>query len=97
MDHTIFVLRQRMVTGAFIVLTGENGKEHPGVYIRDLDPLFNPADNSDLSMEIGPSAVARKLTFPWGWDGRLGSPYLRRTILPPFTISLFGGSGKLEQ
>jgi diguanylate cyclase (GGDEF)-like protein len=71
-DHTIFVLRQRMVTGAFIVLTGENGKEHPGVYIRDLDPLFNPADNSDLSMEIGPSAVARKadISLGMGWSPR---------------------------
>jgi len=66
---TIFTLRQRMVTGAFIVLATESGNEYPGVYLRDSDPLFNPADNSDLSMEVGPSAVARKadIALGMGW------------------------------
>lgn len=68
----IFAIRQRMVTGAFIVLMTENGKQHPGVYIRDSDPLFNPNDNSDLSIEVGPSTVARKaeISLGMGWEPR---------------------------
>lgn len=66
---TIFALRQLMVTGAFVVLAQENGNEYPGLYIKDSDPLFNPTDNSDLSMEVGPSAVAKKagIALGIGW------------------------------
>ncbi|MDD3839430.1 MAG: EAL domain-containing protein, partial [Clostridia bacterium] len=75
-EDAIFVIRQRMVTGAFIVLNGENGEQCPGIYIRDLDPLFNPNDNSDLIMEIGPSAVARKAGICLG-----------RSWMPQFILS----------
>ncbi len=50
----------------------ENEGRHPGVYIRDSDPLFNPSDNSDLSMEVGPSTAARKagISLGIGWGPR---------------------------
>ncbi len=68
-DEIVFTVRQSAVTGAFIVLDGENKENYPGIYIRDSDPLFNPSDNSDLSMEIGPSAAARKskIALGMGW------------------------------
>lgn len=65
-DDTIFALRQHMVTGIFIVLKGEHGEEYPGIYIRDLDPLFNSNDNSDIFMERGPSSIARRTNISLG-------------------------------
>ena len=65
-DHTISVLRQNTVTGAFIVFTQNNGDEYSGIYVRDLDPLLNPNDNSDIIMERGPSDVALKANISLG-------------------------------
>ena len=61
---TIFTLRQRMVTGAFIVLATESGNEYPGVYLRDSDPLFNPADNSDLAWKLALRRLQERLILP---------------------------------
>ncbi|NLI60306.1 MAG: EAL domain-containing protein [Clostridiales bacterium] len=65
-DHAISVLRQNTVTGAFIVFTQNNGDEYSGIYVRDLDPLLNPNDNSDIIMERGPSDVALKANISLG-------------------------------
>lgn len=71
-DKVVFTIRQCMVTGAFVVLNNENEGRYPGVYIRDSDPLFNPSDNSDLSMEVGHSTAARKagISLGIGWVPR---------------------------
>ena len=67
-DYTVAALRQHMVTGIFIVLQGEDEIRYPGIYFRDLDPLFNPNDNSDISMEKGPSSIAKSSGISLGRD-----------------------------
>ena len=67
-DYTVAALRQHMVTGIFIVLQGKNEIRYPGIYFRDLDPLFNPNDNSDISMEKGPSSIAKTSGISLGRD-----------------------------
>ena len=62
--RTVLFLRQRGVTGVFVMLEKEGSQE--GIYIRDLDPLFNPSDNSDLIMERGPIGAARVIDAPLG-------------------------------
>lgn len=54
-------LRQRMVTGVFVIFEGGNLLDHEGVYIRDLDPLFSSPDNSDLLMEVGAANIAKEI------------------------------------
>lgn len=66
MDDTISALRRQMVTGVFVVLKADSNERYPGLYIRDMDPLFNPYDNSDISIEIGPSSVAKKNNISLG-------------------------------
>lgn len=68
-NDLIYLLRKNSVTGAFIILSDKNIKDNPvdsngeisrtGLYIRDLDPKFNPNDNSDLLIERGSSDIAR--------------------------------------
>lgn len=74
-DKVIFTIRQCAVTGAFIVLDDESEGRYSGIYIRDPDPLFNPSNTSDLSMEIGPQAAARK------YDIALGAGWTPKFIL----------------
>ena len=62
-EQMIFALRQQMTTGIFIILEGRTGQSHTGLYIRDLDPLFNPTDYSDLFIQRGPSRIARHLNI----------------------------------
>lgn len=61
-DGTVAALRQGGVTEIFIILEGE--KNHEGIYLRDLDPTFNPADNSDILIERGSIEIAQKLGVP---------------------------------
>lgn len=58
-EHTIFYLRQTDATEIFVILDGEN--RHEGMYLRDLDPLFNSIDNSDVLMERGSMDIAQKM------------------------------------
>ncbi|VHR83929.1 signaling protein [Clostridioides difficile] len=68
-NDLIYLLRKNSVTGAFIILNDKNINDKPidskgeisrtGLYIRDLDPKFNPNDNSDLLIERGSSDIAR--------------------------------------
>ncbi|CZR96119.1 MULTISPECIES: EAL domain-containing protein [Clostridioides] len=65
----IYLLRKNSVTGSFIILSNKNIENDSmnnkgevsktGLYIRDLDPKFNPNDNSDLLIERGSSDIAR--------------------------------------
>lgn len=68
-ENLIYLLRKNSVTGSFIILSNKdiednsvNSKDEisrTGLYIRDLDPKFNPNDNSDLLIERGSSDIAR--------------------------------------
>lgn len=60
-DNAVVILRQRLVTGAFVVLEGDGDDQRKGIYIRDLDPSFNPTNNSDILMERGSMDIAKKL------------------------------------
>lgn len=74
----IYMLRKNSVNGAFIILENDplqpaEDNSHPALYIRDLDPISNSLDNSDLLIETAPTAVARNLKIPmdsW-WSPRL--------------------------
>ncbi len=64
-EDLIYCLRKNSVTGAFIVLNSKTDASDSsiksGIYIRDLNPLSNPNDNSDILLEIGSSKIAKKL------------------------------------
>ena len=52
----IALMRRNTVTGVFLVFEGPlndraEEKEKSGIYLRDLDPINNPYDNSDLLMD----------------------------------------------
>lgn len=62
----IALMRRNTVTGVFLVFEGPlndraEEKEKSGIYLRDLDPINNPYDNSDLLMERSPTDVAQSL------------------------------------
>ena len=69
----VYLLRKNSVTGAFIILGGqdESGipqagqvQEKAGIYLRDMDPESNPGDVSDLLAERAPSLVTKALGVP---------------------------------
>ena len=75
----IALMRRNTVTGVFLVFEGPQGKlngseetEKSGIYLRDLDPINNPYDNSDLLMERSPTDVAQSLDIAMdvGWSPR---------------------------
>ncbi|MBC3515958.1 EAL domain-containing protein [Neobittarella massiliensis] len=64
----LYLLRLNAVTGAFVVLgqptTAQLEAETlslPGLYVRDLDPSTNNANNSDLLLERCPIALSKEL------------------------------------
>ncbi len=75
----IALMRRNTVTGVFLVFEGPQGElngseetEKSGIYLRDLDPINNPYDNSDLLMERSPTDVAQSLDIAMdvGWSPR---------------------------
>lgn len=80
MEELISLIRQNMVTGAFVVLnTKDLSKEEesrgyqnkPGIYIRDYDPVAAPSENNtDLLAERMPSALVKKwkIGMDTGWN-----------------------------
>lgn len=77
-QNLIYLIRKNFVTGAFIILTGNdtNYELEPGqsvqktsLYIRDSDPGSDVVDNSDLSLERAPVDVtkATNVTMATGW------------------------------
>ncbi|MCH1942268.1 bifunctional diguanylate cyclase/phosphodiesterase [Holdemania massiliensis] len=75
----VALMRRNTVTGVFLVFEGtpvEIGEgesaEKSGLYLRDLDPINNPYDNSDLLMERSPTDVAQALGIAMdvGWSPR---------------------------
>lgn len=64
-EELVFLLRKNSVTGAFILLEPEQDTQDKyGLYIRDMDPVSNPSDNSDLLLEIGASSLIRLIDIP---------------------------------
>ena len=80
--NLIELLRRKNVTGVFLVLNGQDdpyqtmGVEKSGIYFRDLDPLSNSVDNTDLMLERAPSALTRKLgiTMDTNWNPQFAFP-----------------------
>ena len=80
MEELISLIRQNLVTGAFVVLNTKDLSEDkqsgkyqnkPGIYIRDYDPVAAPSENNtDLLAERMPSALVKKwkIGMDSGWD-----------------------------
>lgn len=93
----IDLLRRRNVSGAFLVLNGQDdpyqttGVEKSGIYFRDLDPLSNSANNTDLMLERAPSALTRKLgiTMDINWNPQFEFPEGRSTVAYDFYYKPF--------
>ncbi len=49
-EDIISILRTNQVTGAFLILGNDSSDtvQTNGIYLRDMDPIANPNDNSDL-------------------------------------------------
>ncbi len=58
-EESIAQMRQNGVTEIFMILDGEDDLE--GIHFRNLDPLFNANDHTDILMERGSIDIARKL------------------------------------
>lgn len=62
----IYLIRRQTVSGAFLVLNRAPDVSEasdffrPGIYLRNLHPLQEEADNSDLLIERGPSSIMHR-------------------------------------
>ncbi len=75
-DDLVSMLRECGVSGTFLILNGQDGSAtKSGIYLIDMDPATNSADNSDLLIEYAPSSVTKQLGFP-----------LNSTWSPDFTL-----------
>lgn len=65
----IYLMRRNNVTGSFAIIMSPNPQENQAFYIRDLDPIFNSPDNSDILVEIGSADIIKKagLTMDSNW------------------------------
>ena len=67
-EDVIRLMRQNQATGAFLILSNPEveaaGGEASGLYLRDGDPLSNPADYSDMELVRGMPENTRKLRIP---------------------------------
>lgn len=65
-SELISIIRTTQVTGAYIILEGENSdsKKMPAMYLRDYDPIMNSYSDDDIYMVYGPSDLAKKLKMP---------------------------------
>lgn len=72
----IDLLEKQSITGSFVVLNGQDDPKQTfdvvkaGVYLRDMNPISNPEDNSDLLIERASSVITKKLGIPMdtGWS-----------------------------
>lgn len=70
MDKLIMELRRRGSTGIFVILANEDeGSRMNGLYVRDSNPVNDPADYSDLLLERGPADISHKygIAFDTFW------------------------------
>ncbi len=66
-EECLSVLSNNTTTGIFFVLTGTDPQaaaEYNGFYIRDSDPVTNPANYSDLLLERGSKNLSRQWNIP---------------------------------
>lgn len=65
-EDVINILRTNQVTGAFLVLGNDDHTDIKtnGLYLRDMDPIANPNDNSDLLCLRAPASVSEILNIP---------------------------------
>lgn len=66
------ILRNNIVTGAFIIVDKEYSKadSHHALYIRDSNPEFESGNTSQFTIELGPSSLAgkHKIALSPNWD-----------------------------
>lgn len=75
----ISLLRRNLVTGVFLILTDGEGRDEEGqmqkhgLYIRDMDPATNSANNSDLLLLHAPVCISKELGIPLdsNWQSRM--------------------------
>lgn len=75
----ISLLRRNLVTGVFLILTDgeiytEDGDfEKHALYIRDMDPITNSVNNSDLLLLHAPARLSKQLAIPLDsrWQPRI--------------------------
>ena len=58
-EEAISQMRQNGVTEIFMILDGEEDLE--GIHLRNLDPLFNASDHTDILMERGSIDIGNKI------------------------------------
>lgn len=65
-DDIISILRTNQVTGSFLILGNDNHTDIQtnGLYLRDMDPITNPNDNSDLLCLRAPASISEALNIP---------------------------------
>ena len=64
-EDLLSMLRENSTSGSFLVLDGTDGSTaKAGIYLLDMDPTTNSADNSDLLIEYAPSSVTKQLGLP---------------------------------
>lgn len=65
-EDVISILRTNQVTGAILVLGNDNQTniQTNGLYLRDMDPIANPNDNSDLLCLRAPASISEALNMP---------------------------------
>lgn len=65
-EDIISILRTNQVTGAFLILGNDSSDnvQTNGIYLRDMDPIANPNDNSDLLCLRAPASITEGLNIP---------------------------------
>lgn len=61
------MLQSNSTTGVFLILTGddrESAGDYDGLFIRDSDPMTNPANYTDLFLERGSKNLSREWNIP---------------------------------
>lgn len=61
------LLQNNSTTGIFMILTGDEGKssgDYDGFFLRDSDPMTNPANRTDLLLERGSKNLSREWNIP---------------------------------
>lgn len=59
-QDVLYLLRKNSVSGAFLVLDGNDLNKKGGIYFRDPDPTANPSNYSDLLAICAPSFLTKK-------------------------------------
>lgn len=91
-ENILDIIRKNSVTGAYIIFDSENKDELRALYYRDLDPISNPPDYSDILVEVGCGDVVKnfRLILDSQWDTNLKINELENTdfYYKPFNAAM---------